>query len=290
VGQADEVDWKPARAAKAKRVVVVGGGIAGLEAAWVAAARGHQVTVFVRSAHPGGKARLRSFLPGGEEVTSIYDYQVPAAQRAGVRFEYGVEASLADVLSLKPETVVLAAGGRMVKPDWLPDEASEMVADLRDSVANVLAHPAKQPGTAVIFDMDHSEGTYAAAEFFHERFERALIVTPRNSIADLTSLVSRQGIERRFSEKGIEAVYLSAPRWDGSVEEGRLACANIYSGRERWIDDLALLTYSTPRASLNGLAPGLQEAGVPVTLVGDCRTPREMLAATAEGHAAGNAI
>jgi dimethylglycine catabolism A len=166
------------------------------------------------------------------------------------------------------------------------------VPDLRDAVAAALPHRAARPqaGTAVIFDMDHSEGTYAAAEFFRGLFERVLLVTPRNSLADLTSLVSRQGIERRLSEKGIEAAYLSEPRWGEGIEEGRLACANIYSGRTRWIEDVALITYSTPRASVDGMAAGLRAAGIPVTLVGDCRTPREMLAATAEGHAAGNAV
>ncbi len=309
VGQADEVDWWPAKAPGKRRIVIVGGGIAGLEAAWVAAARGHDVLVFARSAQPGGKARLRSFLPGGEEVSSIYDYQLAAAQRTGVRFEFGVDARLEDVLSVSPDAVILAAGARMMRPEWVPAEVVEagLVPDLRDAVAGVLenragalknragalAHRssgAPQPGTAVIFDMDHSEGTYAAAEFLRDRFERVLLVTPRNSLADLCSLVSRQGIERRLSKKGIEAAFLSEPRWSAEVEQGRLACANIHSGRTQWIEDVALITYSTPRKPAVGLAPGLRGAGIPVTLVGDCRSPGEMLAATAEGHAAGNAV
>ncbi|MSQ63430.1 MAG: FAD-binding protein [Betaproteobacteria bacterium] len=294
VGKADEVDWWPEKAGSRRRIVVVGGGIAGLEAAWVAAARGHDVLVFSRSAQPGGKARLRSFLPGGEEVSSIYDYQMGAAQRAGVRFEFGVDASLEEILSASPDAVILAAGADMIRPDWVPAEVGEagLVPDLRDAVAAAVTHRAggaPQPGTAVIFDMDHSEGTYAAAEFFRGLFERVILVTPRNSLADLCSLVSRQGIERRFSQKGIEAAFLSEPRWGAEVEEGRLACANIHSGRTQWIDDVALITYSTPRASSNGLAPGLRGTGIPVTLVGDCRSPADMLAATAEGHAAGNA-
>ena len=58
--------------------------IAGMEAAWVAAARGHDVTVFGASDAIGGKAWLREQLPGGETVSSIYDYQTFAAKRAGV--------------------------------------------------------------------------------------------------------------------------------------------------------------------------------------------------------------
>jgi 2,4-dienoyl-CoA reductase-like NADH-dependent reductase (Old Yellow Enzyme family) len=290
VGAADEVDWWPKKAPAKRRVAVVGAGIAGMEAAWVAAARGHEVTVFGRSAESGGKARLRAFLPGGEEVSSIYDYQYTAARRAGVRFELGVEAGAAEVMRLKPDAVILAGGARMVRPDWLPAEAEGLAQDLRGAVVELVSHRARQPGTAVIFDADHTEGTYAAAEFFHGLFERVVIVTPRNSLADLVSLVGRQGIERRLSMKGIETIFLSAPRWGTEIEDGRLACVNVYSGRERWIEDVALVAYSTPRASEDGMAASLRDAGVAVTLVGDCQTPGEMLAATATGHAAGNAI
>ena len=58
-----------------------------MEAAWVAAARGHDVTVFGASDAIGGKAWLREQLPGGETVSSIYDYQTVAARRAGARFD-----------------------------------------------------------------------------------------------------------------------------------------------------------------------------------------------------------
>jgi NADPH-dependent 2,4-dienoyl-CoA reductase/sulfur reductase-like enzyme len=58
VGAADEVDWWPPPAPRRKRVVVVGTGIAGLEAAWIAAARGHDVIAFGAGAELGGKTRL----------------------------------------------------------------------------------------------------------------------------------------------------------------------------------------------------------------------------------------
>jgi hypothetical protein len=292
VAAQDEVDWWPRPAAARRRLVVVGAGVAGLEAAWIAAARGHEVTVFGRSGEAGGKARTRALLPGGEEVSSVYDYQFSAAQRAGVKFELGVSALAGDVLVLRPDAVILATGGRMLPPAWLPKDALEsgLVLDLRDAVASTAARRARQAGTAVIFDMDHTEGTYAAAEFFRGLFERVVIVTPRNSIADLASLVARQGIERRLAEKGIDLLFLSEPRWGADIEDGRLHCVNVYSGRRTLIDEVSMLTYSSPRAAEDALAATLRKSVGDVWLVGDCRSPRDLLAATADGHAAGNAI
>ncbi|HEV7819850.1 MAG TPA: hypothetical protein VGO84_01645, partial [Burkholderiales bacterium] len=106
VGLPDEVDWWPAPAKAHKRVVVVGTGVAGMEAAWIAAARGHAVTVFGGSGEIGGKTRLRALLPGGEALSSIYDYQHAAALKARAGFELGMPAGVADIMALKPEAVV----------------------------------------------------------------------------------------------------------------------------------------------------------------------------------------
>jgi dimethylglycine catabolism A len=292
VSRPDEVDFFPLRTDTPKRVVVVGAGIAGMEAAWVAAARGHDVTVFGASDTIGGKAALREKLPGGATISSIYDYQTVAARRAGARFMLGQRVTAAEIVALQPHAVILATGSAMIPPDWLPAgaRAEGYVPDLRSALVEVLRHDGRQPGTAVLFDTDHTEGTYAAAEALRARFERAVIVTPRDTIATDVPMVTRQGVLRRMAEQRIEVITLCDPRWSDACAEGRLDIVNIYNGDVRVIGDLALLTYATPRASDDQLAAPLRAAGIPVILVGDARAPQEMLCATASGHAAGEVV
>ncbi|MEY3137888.1 MAG: hypothetical protein RL580_1620 [Pseudomonadota bacterium] len=71
VGSDNEVDWQPERTTTPKKIAIVGAGPAGMEAAWIAAARGHEVTVFGASTDVGGKTRLHAALPGGESLSSV---------------------------------------------------------------------------------------------------------------------------------------------------------------------------------------------------------------------------
>ena len=290
VAHAAEADYWPVPAAVKKRVVIVGAGVAGMEAAWTAAARGHAVTVFSQSRDVGGKARLRAQLPGGEATSSIYDYQQAAAQRAGVTFELGITATVADVLALKPDHVILATGADMVAPRWLPPAAREVVTDLRTAMQNLLHVKTRQPGTAVLYDMDLSEGTYASAERLQQIFAHVVIVTSRDAIADETSMVTHQGINRRLSAQGIHVKLLSQPLWSDAFENGELEITQVYTGEKTVIRDVAFFAYSTPRAPAIALAAPLRAAGIDVQLIGDCLAPRTVMAATAEGHAAGHAV
>ncbi len=289
VAHDNEVDFKPELADNLKRVVVIGAGLAGMEAAWIAAARGHEVTVIGASDEVGGKARLRERLPGGETVSSVYDFQMVAAKRAGATLSLGRKATMEDVVALKPDRVILATGSRMIPPDWLPDgvRKEDWVPDLRAALLDILRIETRQPGAVVLYDTDHTEATYAAAEALAGRFARTVIVTPRDSVATDVPLVTRQGILRRMAEHRIEIVSLAEPRWSDRAAEGQLELVNIYNGDITMIEDLVLLTYATPRVPDDALAAPLRAAGIEVVLVGDARAPQEMLFATASGHAAG---
>lgn len=292
VRQADEVDYWPTKTTNTKRVTIIGAGIAGMEAAWIAGARGHQVTVLGSGAQIGGKAWLRSHFPGGEEVSSVYDYQTIAAMRSNVQIELGLTATVADIQVLNPDVVILATGATMILPSWLPTDVHDegFVVDLRETMTGLLGVSSKQPGTAVIFDMDHTEGTYAMAERLYELFEHVVILTPRHSLADDMAVVTRQGVLRRLYTKKIEIHLLALPVWTHEVENGILTWEHVITHERHQINNVALITYSTPRSRNDELAEPLRKLGIDVVLIGDCKSPRDMIAATSDGHLAGHQV
>ena len=288
----DEVDYWPQPAKAKRRVVVVGAGPSGLEAAWVAAARGHEVTVFGSSERPGGKAFLHAQLPGGENVSSVYDYQEMAAAKAGAKVHLSFRAGPGDVLQCEPDVVVLACGASMLWPHGWPQEWCDFVFDIREVSREMLDRPNETiDGTAVLWDQDHTYATYAAAELLAQRFSRLAVVTPRERLASDVGLVTRQGIYRRlYGMPNVEVILLSDIDAGSVLDEGRVTCRNVLNGRLTEIDDLALLTWSGSRTPNDELAAPLRAADLEVVSVGDCDMPRTLLAATSDGHALGRSL
>ncbi|MFK7828278.1 MAG: FAD-dependent oxidoreductase [Congregibacter sp.] len=286
VGSVDEVNWEPAPVAVKKHVLVVGSGIAGLEAAQTAAKRGHRVTLLGASDDPGGKTRLHAELPGGENLSSIYDYQYLAGRKQGVDYRLGDPATVASVLALEPDEVLLATGSTAAPPAFVPAEYIELgfVPDARSMARDMLGRSGRESGRVVLFDQDHTEMTYALAELLCERFDSVSLVTPRERVASDVSLVARQGIYQRLHDKGVDIHTCYQPQNLDALEDAAMDLQNVYNGTSRRLEEVVAVCYSTARAPDDALLLPLREAGLSVTTIGDCRAPRTVLAATREGY------
>jgi dimethylglycine catabolism A len=283
LGAPDEVTWTAPKAAAPRRIAVVGAGIAGLEAAWTAAREGHAVTLFGASPEAGGAMRTNAEIPGCAQLGRIAAFQLQQAEAAGVIFRLGKRAGLDDLTNF--DAVVLASGAEMLWPDGIAHGCGAV--DVRTAIRALLASPGPRGGTAVLVDRDHTAGTYDAMELLAERFERAVLLTPREAIASDVALVVRQRIQARIYGRRIPVktfVELAG------FEAGRLDIRHVHTGDIETIDGVTLLAYSTPRTPRDELADELQARGVRVILAGDCRTPRTTMAAVREGHDAALAI
>ena len=98
-------------AATRKKMVIVGAGPAGLEAARVGAERGHDVTVFEAQPDPGGQLRLAALNPRRREMLSIVEWRMSQCAARDVKFHFNTWAEAADVIAVNPDIVIVATGG-----------------------------------------------------------------------------------------------------------------------------------------------------------------------------------
>lgn len=104
-------------AAKKKKVVIIGGGPGGLEAAWVAAACGHQVVLFEKEQALGGQFRVGSIAPGKQNIAKAITFYRHMGDKYGVDFRMGVEANASIILNEKPDAVIIATGAKPTIPE-----------------------------------------------------------------------------------------------------------------------------------------------------------------------------
>jgi dimethylglycine catabolism A len=143
-----ELELSPlAPARPARRIVVVGGGPAGLETARVAASRGHRVLLLEAAEELGGHIMLEAAIPHRHELSGIADYYRRELARLGVEVRLGIVATADQVRAEQPDAVVVAAGSRPARPDVPVNGMPVLTAD------EVLAGR-RVSGRVLVFDDD----------------------------------------------------------------------------------------------------------------------------------------
>jgi mycofactocin system FadH/OYE family oxidoreductase 2 len=253
-------------AAKPKKVVVVGGGVAGLEAARMAAVRGHRVVLFEKAAELGGQVLLAARAPERAEYAGIVRFLAAQVGKLGVGVRLGVEATPSAVLAERPDAVVVATGSHPFVPPVPGSDGKHVVTD-RD----VLAGEAKVGPSVVVVDDVHTQEALSTAELLLSQGKRVEVISPLFYVGQDVGVTSIAPLYRRLFTAGVVLTPGTELR---AVEGSTVIVANVYSGLERRIEGVDTVVLAAGSRSTDALYRALKGQVAELYAVGDCVAPR----------------
>ena len=184
-------------AAEAKRVVIIGAGPGGLEAARVSAARGHSVTVFEAAAQPGGQIRLTAQSPRKREMIGIIDWRMSECEAMGVEFRFNTWAEAETVTAENPDIVIVATGG-------LPfTDVLTQGNDLVVSTWDILSGDVKPGSNVLIYDDAGDHPGLQAAEMIATSGATVEVMTRDRSFAPEVMAMNLTPYMRGMQDKDV---------------------------------------------------------------------------------------
>jgi len=265
-------------ASRPKRVCVIGGGPAGMEAARVLALRGHRVTLIEKEKELGGLLLYATVPDFKGELRRFLQYLKTQVKKLGVEVLLERRATLELVRDLKPDSVVLAAGSAMAAPQ-IPGVQKSFVANALELLSGKF-----QPGARVVIAGGAAMGCEIAAHL-GALGKKVTVVEMLGDLAlDLESR-SRLALLQLLKERGVETL----TSWKlEKIDEGGVLLSDRNSNRREVPVDSVILALGM--ASNQDLIQPLRENFQEVYLIGDCLEPRKIYQAIHEGAFAGRAI
>jgi 2,4-dienoyl-CoA reductase-like NADH-dependent reductase (Old Yellow Enzyme family) len=268
-------EGRPApHASDARHVVVVGGGVAGLEAARIAAEAGHRVTLLERSSTLGGQVALTALLPRQDAHRHLVEWRVRSLGRLGVRVLLDVAARADDVLGHSPEVVLVATGS---EPDPRYAEAISALEALPGIDGD---------GPVVVIDEEGHRKGAGVAELIARRGRDVTLVgdggAPLRSLVDTLAAAPTR---RRLTAAGVRIVVATRVV---SVERGHVVVQG-QDGAHKSIPAVSVVHAGRHRP-VDALVTSLRRRGVETIAVGDARAPGLVEDAIRSGHDAAAAL
>ncbi|MFM9845069.1 MAG: FAD-dependent oxidoreductase [Dongiaceae bacterium] len=232
----------------ARKVVVVGAGPAGLEAARVAGERGHDVTLLEAAAGPGGQIRLAVQVKRRREIIGIADWRAEQCERLGVAMKFNSYAEADDVRALSPDIVIVATGG-------LPTQQSvEEGAELAVSSWDILSGDVRPAEDVLLFDDNGQHPGIAAAEYIAEAGSKLELMTPERFFSPDVGGLNMVPYMRIFQKRGVAITPMQRVR--KLERRGNKIAATIWSAftetdiAERLVDQVVVENATLPLADL----------------------------------------
>lgn len=277
LGREGEYRIKPA--VHRKSVLVAGGGPAGLEAARVAALRGHEVLLYERGSRLGGQLLLAAIPPFKAEIEKFIQYFERQIEKLGIRVELNQEVTPVLIRNLAPDAVVLATGARPLRPD-IGGSSRENVF----STWQVLSGAAKVGQRVAVIG-----GGAVGCEVAHllaEKGKSVIIVEMLEKIA--TDIGPRQGrriLLDMLAEKGV--TIFTGVKAEAITDTGVVVGTGDGNKKKLPADTVVLACGSNPDTELIEKLEGTE---IEVHLAGDCVKPRRIFEAVEEGARIGRTL
>ncbi len=263
-----------------KRVLVVGAGVAGVEAARFLAARGHEVEIWEKADKPGGQIPLALAAPDKMELLPLWNHRFDMLPQLGVRLRMSTLATAEAIAAYQPDHVILATGS-MQRAFPLPDAVGELTVPTLGAW-EVLASPDKVPAGAYVTIIGGGMVGIETADLLITKGCRITIVEMGAAIAPAMARNNRTDIMLRLRAAGLRLQL-------GATVERVEASSIRLKTRDGAVDiprDPFLVAAIGP-APVRDLAVTLTDMDVPFTLVGDASKPGDFLGAVRDGWMAG---
>ncbi|MBO0765927.1 MAG: FAD-dependent oxidoreductase, partial [Hyphomicrobiaceae bacterium] len=267
----------PARGQR-RRVLVIGAGVAGLEAARMAGGLGHIVEVWEKESQAGGQVPLAVAAPDKEDVAGVFTYRAQALSQLDVRARMGVVPNAGAIRAFAPDLVIVATGAR---PRRLALDLPIPVVQAWDVVRDATLLPAGAAVTIVGGGMVGIE----AADLLAAHGCRVTVIETRDTLAPEMARNNRLEILERLKRQG---VVLHTSTTIRGTAGGRLRLASS-AGESEFAPGDAVVLAIGPEPERSVLAE-VEASGAPFVLVGDCNRPGDFMTAIRDASMVGQAL
>jgi len=270
-------------ATPAKRVIVVGGGPAGLKSATVAARRGHKVTVMEKEERLGGQIVWATRVINRAEFGDIVRNLLHEITQLDVEVQTGVTATAETVRNENPDAVIVATGSTP-DPYGIPGGDGPEVADVSDILSGTVT-PGKR--VLIVDRLGFHEAT-STAEFMADQGCEVEVVTPTLYVGqDLGITLDLENWYRQARRLGITCTPNHSVL---SIEDGVVTALHNYTGQMVTFPKVDTVVLAIHRKADQGLYRDLKGTVPQLLRIGDCVAPRRAHAAIIEGERAGRAV
>ncbi len=264
---------------KPKRVAVIGGGPAGLEAARKAAELGHQVSLYEAGTQLGGQLELWSRSPFAKEYGASIAWYERELERNQVHVNLNKSLSPHELTELEADAVIIATGSKPKAPFTYP--GNENCGFPLVTPTNILMG-AVSPDVkhAVVVDEGGGRNALAAAEILAEHASQVTLVTAGAAVAELIDGTVRTQLYRFLLHKEVKFVAMEDVT---ALSPRTIETRNIYTGKASKINDVDLMVDWRGNQVVEDLIEAARESFSEVHIVGDSLAPRTVQLAVAEG-------